>query len=73
MIKPQYSTNGPDNLPLDSIVDTFGFGAEPVRCTIVSRQRPDGTYGVQSLKGAYNRIHADDIVRVVDVSTRNDP
>lgn len=67
------SPNGLHNLPIDSVVKTYGFGASPVKATIVSKQRhSDDTYGVQTDYGATGRILPDDIVQVVSVSSRKD-
>jgi len=57
--------HGPDNLPIDSIVLTYGFGAEPVKAVVLENQRLDGTYNVHSLDSkSPNRIHAHEIVSV---------
>ncbi len=65
------SPNGLNDLPIDSVVDCFGFGAEPKRCVVLSKQRDsDATYmvGTQGDTGNVQRIHPDDIVKVLKVA-----
>lgn len=66
--------NGLNNLPVSSIVETFGFGATSKTCIVLQRQRPNGTYlvGVRGDTANVQRIHPDDIVRVIHVEVDNE-
>lgn len=43
------SPNGLNGLPIDSLIRTFGFGAEAQSAIILSKQKEDGSYAVALL------------------------